>query len=150
MKNRRKVPYSTPELAKEYPLVLTTGARLWGFFNSEHRQIPEMREIHPNPMVEIHPETAQKYGIKDGDWVWIENMRGKCKQIAKLTPNIDKRVVHAQHAWWFPEKSGPAPSFFGVWESNINLLVPFGQQGPSGFCAPYRCGICRISKVQEE
>lgn len=143
-------PYSTPDLAREYPLVLTTGSRLWGCFNSEHRQIPEIREIHPNPMVEIHPETAQKYGIKDGEWVWIENMRGKCKQIAKLTPNIDKRVVHAQHAWWFPEKSGPAPSFFGVWESNINLLVPYGQQGPSGFCAPYRCGICRIRKVQEE
>jgi anaerobic selenocysteine-containing dehydrogenase len=143
-------PISTPELAKEYPLILTTGARLWGFFSSEHRQIPELREIHPDPIMEVHPETAQKYGIKEGDWVWIENNHGKCKQKARLTATLDKRVVHAQHGWWFPEKAGPGPSLFGVWESNINQLVPFGQQGPTGWCAPYRGLICRIRKVQEE
>jgi anaerobic selenocysteine-containing dehydrogenase len=143
-------PVSTPDLAREYPLILTTGARSWAFFNSEQRQVPELREVHPDPITEIHPATAQKYGIQDGDWIWIENMRGKCQQKARLTATIDERVVHAQHGWWYPEKPGPAPSYFGVWESNINLLVPFGQQGPSGFCAPYRCGICRIAKVQEE
>jgi len=143
-------PFSTPDLAQEYPLILTTGARLWGFFSSEHRQIPELREIHPDPIVEIHPQTAEKYGISEGDWVWIENIHGKCMQKARLTSTIDKRVVHAQHGWWFPEKPGPAPSLFGVWESNINQLVPFGQQGPTGWCAPYRGGLCRIRKVQEK
>ena len=142
-------PISTPELMKEYPLVLTTGARIWGFFSSEHRQVPEMRALNPDPITEIHPDTAQKLGIQDGDWVWIENRHGKCKQRARLTNTIDRRVVHSQHGWWFPEKPGPSPSLFGVMESNINLLLPWGQQGPTGFCAPYKGGICRVRKVEE-
>jgi anaerobic selenocysteine-containing dehydrogenase len=142
-------PVSTPELFQEYPLVLTTGTRSWGLFHSEHRQVPEMRALHPDPLTEIHPETAQMLGIKDGDWIWIENRHGGCKQKAKLTSAINPRVVNSQHGWWFPEKPGPNPSLFGVWESNINLLLPFGQQGPTGYCAPYRSGICRIRKLEE-
>lgn len=142
-------PISTPQLAKEYPLVLTTGARSWGFFHSEHRQIPEMREIQPDPIVEIHPDTAHKLGIKDGDWVWIENNYGRCRQCAKLTPTIDPRVVSAGHGWWFPEKPGPEPSLFGVLDVNINQLMPTGEFGPSGWCAPYKSNICKVYKATE-
>ena len=140
-------PVSTPELAKEYPLVLTTGARSWGFFHSEHRQIPNLREIDPDPEVEIHPDTAACLGIIDGDWVWIENNYGRCKQRAKLTPTIDPRVVNAKHGWWYPEKEGAEPSLFGVWESNINQLLPSGYEGPSGYCAPYKSLICKVYKA---
>jgi len=121
-------PIRTPELVKEYPLVLTTGDRTWSFFHSEGRQIPWLREINPDPVVEIHPETAEKLGIKDGDWVWIESRRGRCKQKAKTTPLVHPRVVHAQHAWWFPEK-GPE-NLFGVWDSNINLVTDISEFDP--------------------
>lgn len=30
-------PGSTPDLMDEYPLVMTSGARFWGMFHSEHR-----------------------------------------------------------------------------------------------------------------
>lgn len=142
-------PISTPGLTKEYPLILTTGARSWGLFHSEHRQVPEMRALHPDPITEIHPDTAQELGIQDGDWMWIENRHGKCKQKARLTSTIDRRVVNSQHGWWFPEKPGPSPSLFGVMESNINLLLPWGGQGPTGYCAPYKSGICRVRKVED-
>lgn len=139
-------PYSTPELAKEYPLILTTGARSWAFFHSEQRQIRTLREIHPDPIVEIHPETAQQLGIKDGDWVYIENMFGKCKQKAKLTAGILPKVVHAQHGWWFPEKR--AEDLYGVWEANINQLVPHHKVGKMGFGAPFKCMICKVYKCE--
>jgi anaerobic selenocysteine-containing dehydrogenase len=35
-------PVSRPEVAEDYPLVLTTGARIPYFFNSEHRQIQNL------------------------------------------------------------------------------------------------------------
>jgi len=143
-------PISTPELAETYPLILTTGARFWGFFHSEHRQIPQLREMNSVPITEIHPETARKYGIKDGDWVWIENRHGRFKQVARLTPTIEPRVVSSQHGWWFPEKPGPEPSLFGVWESNPNVLSPWGLVGPSGYGAPLKSQICRIYRVKEE
>ncbi len=33
--------------------------------------IPWLREIRPDPIVEIHPDTAQKHGIEEGHWVYI-------------------------------------------------------------------------------
>ena len=140
-------PVSTPELMKEYPLVLTTGRRPWEFFHSEHRQSGTMREFHPNPQLTLNPETADKYGIKDGDWVWIENLQGKVKQVAKVDPGIDPRVVHGEHAWWFPEKEAAEPTLFGVFESNINVLTTQCTTGPSGYGAPLKNTICKIYKV---
>ena len=142
-------PVSTPELYKEYPLVLTTGARSWVFFHSENRQQPSAREIHPHPIVQIHPETAKRFGIREGDWVWIENRNGKCCQKAQLTEIIDPRVVHGEHGWWFPEKEPEEPSLFGVWVSNINLLTKMGDQGPSGYGAPYKAQLCKIYRAEE-
>jgi len=142
-------PVSTPELAEEYPLVLTTGARSWGFFHSEHRQIPQLRELHPDPEVEMHPDVAARLGIVNGEWVWIENNHGRCKQKARLVYTIDPRVVSAKHGWWFPEKAGPEPSLFGVWESNVNQLMPSGHHGPSGMGAPYKSLMCKIYKVED-
>ena len=142
-------PVSTPEIAREYPLVLTTGAKVWGFFHSEHRQIPSLRRINPDPLTEIHPETAAKLGIHDGDWIYIESKYGRCKQRAKLTDGIHPGVVHSQHGWWFPEKPGPEPSLFGVWESNINLLLPSGWTGSSGLGYPFKNQMCRVYKTEE-
>ncbi len=139
-------PVSTPELAKEYPLVLTTGHRSLEFFHSEHRQLKTMREFHPVPLVDINPITAEKYSIKDGEWVWIENMRGKCRQKANLDPSLPEWLVRAEHGWWFPEKEGAEPVLFGVFDSNPNNLTPQGQYGPTGMGAPYKCQICKIYK----
>jgi anaerobic selenocysteine-containing dehydrogenase len=142
-------PLSTPEIAEEYPLVLTTGAKSWGFFHSEHRQIPLLRQMNPDPVTEIHPETAEKLGIKDGDWVFIENIHGRCQQRAKITLGIHPQVIHSQHGWWFPEKPGPEPNLFGAWESNINLLLPSGCVGRSGFGYPFKSQLCRVYKKEE-
>ena len=142
-------PVSTPDIAKEYPLILTTGARTAVFFHSEHRQIASLRKMNPDPIVEINPETAEKLGIKDGDWVYIESRYGKCRQRARLSGGIHPEVVNAQHAWWFPEKPGPEPSLFGVWESNINLLLPSGWTGKSGLGYPFKTQMCRVYKVEE-
>jgi anaerobic selenocysteine-containing dehydrogenase len=113
-------PIATPGIAKDFPLVLTTGARISHFFNSEHRQIEALRKAHRYPVVEIHPQTAAPHGIHNGDWIWIETRRGRIRQRAKLTTGIDPRVVHAEHGWWYPEQSGPE---YGIWTSNANVLT---------------------------
>ena len=59
-------PVSTPDLAKEYPYILNAGLRTPIFFHSANRQVPWLREIRPDPIVEIHPETAKKHGIRNG------------------------------------------------------------------------------------
>jgi len=113
-------PYSTPELYKQFPYILITGRRIPGFFHSENRQLPWMRELNRDPVVEIHPDAAAKEGIGEGDWVVIESPRGKVRQRAKYYEGIDPRVISAEHAWWFPEKKDPG---HGWDESNINILT---------------------------
>jgi anaerobic selenocysteine-containing dehydrogenase len=56
-------PLSTPELAQKYPYVLNSGPRNSIFFHSANRQIPWLREIRPDPLMELHPETTKKHGI---------------------------------------------------------------------------------------
>ena len=141
-------PISTPELYKEYPLVLTSGARNWSSFHSEHRQIHRLRAMHPDPIVEIHPETCRKYGVREGDWIWIENHRGRVQRKVIETTTIDPRVINADHGWWYPEKEAAAPSLYGLWDINFNNLVEW-LPGRSGFGANYKSLLCRIYKVKD-
>ncbi|MCP4752784.1 MAG: molybdopterin-dependent oxidoreductase [Proteobacteria bacterium] len=138
-------PISTPELAREYPLVLTTGGRLKYFFCSEFRQVPSLRKKHPDPLVELHPETAEGHGIQEGDWVWIETRRGQIQQKAKITMDIDPRVINVQYGWWFPEETPPE---YGVWKSNANVLTsnepPYD---PAMGTYQLRALLCRIRKA---
>lgn len=115
---------SNPEMAKEYPITCTTGGRFVPMFHSEFRQLGlGTREQWPWPVFTINRRTAQDLGIRDGDWCWIENKRGRIRQKAKLTTSIDRDVITVQASWWFPELPMTEPSLGGVWESNANVLT---------------------------
>jgi anaerobic selenocysteine-containing dehydrogenase len=142
-------PTSTPELAKEYPLILME-ARVRGgaFMHSSNRWAPWARKSHPYPQMDIHPDTAKSLGIENNDWVWIENPRGKILHKARITRDIDKRVVSCEPGWWYPEKGGP---LYGVWESNISLLASLdGPYDPAQGTPTLRTMLCRVSKVSEK
>jgi anaerobic selenocysteine-containing dehydrogenase len=143
-------PVNSPDLMKDYPFVLTTGARTFAFFHSEHRQIPYLRELHPNPIVEINPVVAKELGIIEGQWVRLWNMFGECVQKAHISPIVDEKTVHADHAWWFPEEDGNEPNLYGNFRSNINNLLPNDHFGKLGFGAPNKCLICAIEPVAED
>jgi anaerobic selenocysteine-containing dehydrogenase len=136
-------PVRTPELYRQYPYILITGARSPGFFHTENRQVPWLRELHPDPLVEIHPAAAKKEGIHDGDWVVIESPRGRVRQRARLFSGIDPRVVAAQHAWWFPERQDPG---HGWEESNINILTDNSYEtcDPAMGATSVRTLLCKI------
>ncbi|GAB6061345.1 molybdopterin-containing oxidoreductase family protein [Deferrisoma palaeochoriense] len=142
-------PVSTPDLAREFPYILITGARLPGFFHTENRQLPGMRELHPDPQVEIHPDTAAKEGIAEGQWVEISSPRGRCRQRAKITAAVPPHVVAAQHAWWFPEEGDPG---HGWDRANVNLLTDNRYEAcdPAMGATPVRTLLCRIAPVPEE
>lgn len=139
-------PLSTPDVAAQYPLVLTTGGRIPYFFNSEHRQLAKLRKAQPYPEADIHPDTAQRFGIAAGSWMWIETRRGRMRQKVRITAGVDPRVVHAQHGWWFPEQ--PAPDY-GVWTSNVNLLTDNGPPyDPAMGTYQLRALLCRVAPAE--
>ena len=144
-------PVSTPELAKEYPLMLITGGRFRPMYHSEHRQIESLRRKHPHRLVQINPETAARLDINDGDWVWIETLRGRVKMKCQYFEEMDPRVVHAENGWWLPEQPGEEPWLHGVWEANVNVLIEDNPDICNKTCGtwPLRTALCRINKVKE-
>jgi anaerobic selenocysteine-containing dehydrogenase len=143
-------PLSTPELAKDYPLILTTGGRFQPMYHSEHRQIESLRKQHPDPIAQLNPETAAGLGIDDGDWIWIETPRGRIRQKCRYFNGIAPGVVHAQHGWWFPELPGEEPWLRGVWESNINVVTDNAPENcnPISGGWPLRALLCRVYKAK--
>jgi anaerobic selenocysteine-containing dehydrogenase len=140
-------PSGTPELLKDYPYILITGGRTIEYYHSSGRQIKRLRDRIPDPVFEMHPDTANKENIEEGDWVWIETPQIKGERVrlkVKLTTNIDPRVVHAQHGWWFPEK--PAPEH-GCFESNIDVVLS-DDPPREKICGsvPTRGTLCRFYK----
>ena len=87
---------------------------------SNNRQIRSLRKLEPFPIVTLHPATAEKNGIEEGDWVWIENQRGRITQKAHLDSGMAENVVNAQFGWWYPEAGAPE---YGWQESNANILT---------------------------
>ena len=140
---------STPDVAEKYPYIFNAGLRTPTFFHSANRMQPWLREIRPDPIVEIHPETAKKHGIEDGQWVYIESPRGRIKQRAKLFDGIDPRVVTAEHGWWFPEIKDPGHG----WEiSNANILTDNAYEtcDPNMGATNLRACLCNIYPCEEE
>lgn len=143
-------PMSKTKLFKEYPLILITGSRVRNYFHSMYREEERLRKTYPNPKLQIHPQTANDLGIKDGDAVYIETPEGRVKQVAQLDEGLDHRVVHADAFWWFPEEPGTDPCLFGVWESNINAITPDDATFHSyAGDNPFRALLCKVYKAKE-
>lgn len=137
-------PISTPEVFKEYPLILITGRRSINYFHSAGRQINSLRKTHKDPLIEIHPTTADKYGLKEDDWVWIETTRGRIKQKAKIIEDIHPDVISIEHGWYFPEIKDIGQGF---WISNANILIDSKPRNPMLGSYQLRGLLCKIYKV---
>jgi anaerobic selenocysteine-containing dehydrogenase len=127
----------------DYPLTLTS-AKNPHFLHSSYRWLEKLRKLSPQPLVRIHPHTADAHGIGDGDPVLIETRRGRIVQTARLTDAVHPDVIHAAYGWWFPEDK-ISPQF--DWQSaNYNMLTTTENLGPA-FGTPNLKGIpCRIRR----
>jgi anaerobic selenocysteine-containing dehydrogenase len=126
-------PRSRPNLAKKYPLVLTTGARTINFTHSQHRNLWRLRKNIPEPLLEINPTDAGARKILQGDSVHVTSPRGKIKVRANVTDTILAGVVQMPHHW--PD------------ETNANLLCDDAYLDPvSGFPA-FKSQLCQVTKL---
>ncbi|MHB8897019.1 MAG: molybdopterin-containing oxidoreductase family protein, partial [Candidatus Geothermincolia bacterium] len=140
-------PVSRPDLALDYPLILTTGAKVRGFFHSEGRQIESLRRLSPEPLVEINTARGESLGVGEGDEVWVETPVARIRMKAALTDRIGPNVASAQHAWWFPEEPPPE---HGWKRSSVNLLFGDTRYDPDTGSEPLRSSLCRIYPVARE
>ncbi len=92
-------PISTPELFKEYPIILISGARQPEYAHSQQRNIPALRALNPEPLAEMHPATAQRHGLVDGEKVKISTKHGSVKMRLKINEDVMTGVVTVPHGW---------------------------------------------------
>jgi anaerobic selenocysteine-containing dehydrogenase len=138
-------PFGSPELTSEYPLVLTSSKNPF-FYHASHRNIKSLRQLSPEPVTELHPDTAVKLGLNEGDRVCIETPRGKIRQLLRLNAHLDPRVVIAAFGWWFPEQ-GP-DQLYGWQEANLNLLTDDSPPlDPAMGSANLRGFMCRVYRA---
>lgn len=141
-------PRSDPDLAREYPLILITGSRFMPMYHSEQRQIETARAKVPDPLVTLHPRTAQELGLTEGGWVQVATPQAAIRVKLALSDAVHPQMADLQHGWWFPERDAALPGLFGVFESNANVLCPDGPE----FCSPeigswpHSALICRVDK----
>jgi len=68
---------------------------------------------------------------------------------AKVTPEYPEGIVNADHGWWYPEDDPSEPSLFGVWKSNVNVMIPF-DCGESGFGSAYKSMLCKVYPCSDD
>jgi len=125
-------PISNPEMAKEYPLILTTGARQLKYTHTQFRNVPSLRRQSPEPLAEIHPDTAREYGIGDGDMITIVTPKDEITIKISLTEDIVPTVVSIPHGW--PE-------------ANANLLTSLDVRDPVTGYTEMKALLCSIKKA---
>ena len=79
----------------------------------------------PDPLAELHPNTAAARDVAQGDWITIETPHGQFRARVRLRAGIDPRVVVAQHGWWqgCPELELPCYDPVGDNSANYNTAI---------------------------
>lgn len=127
------------------PLLSLTSWKRAPFRHSDGRQIDSLRAAHPEPLVVMHPDTAFKAGIAEGDPVVIRASSGSIVQKACFSSDIDQGVIFVDYGWWFPE-TGEAELF--SWDrANANILTddapPYGREMGTPRLRGIPCTIAR-------
>ena len=118
-------PVSTPELAREYPLTVFVGLRDQGNYLTNLRQIKNLRAVNPDPEVFLHPLDAQRAGVNNGQWVWIETTHGRMMARSVCDEVQPEGSIRVPHGWWFPEwEGGLETGLSGAMLFNDGLILP--------------------------
>lgn len=133
-------PLGSPELFRQYPLILNTGARLQSNFRSQHLNIPGLLKKQPKPLVLLHPDDAAPRGIVDGDKVWVESPRGRVGVWARVTDDVLSGEVEVN-------VGGGSPIHAEEWRNaNANYLTDLDNRDPISGFPVFKALLCEVRK----
>ena len=136
--NRRKAPVSQPDLAREYPLICMNGIKSVLYSHTQFRTLSLLRDILPEPWVELHPEKAAELGIAESDRVLITSPRGHVRLKAKISAGVSTpNVVFSTYGWGQAYVGGPV----------TNYLSPGDPRDPISGSTGSHAFLCRIEKI---
>jgi anaerobic selenocysteine-containing dehydrogenase len=129
----RHSPEATPDLAKQYPLILNTGSRLPMYVHSRTFRLTWTNSLRPNhPAADINPQDAARLGIKQDDQIRLATPKDSILVKANLTRMVQPGVVHFFH---------------GHPQANANLLFDADYLDPISGYPGFKSALCKIEKV---
>ena len=141
-------PFSRPEIAKEYPLVLTD-TKTPHFIHSQYRHVARLRRHEREPRIEIHPSAAESRNIAEGDLVEVRTPHAGTRMRARFNKSIDPRVVRATAGWWQACSGLSEPGYDACSDegANYNRMIANDAADPVGGCTPNKSYLCEISLI---
>ncbi|MGM0883899.1 MAG: assimilatory nitrate reductase catalytic subunit NasC [Bacillota bacterium] len=93
-----RLPQETPD--EEFPLTMTNGRVLSHYLTGvQTRRSPSLAARSVENYVEIHPRTARKYQIEDGEWVEVRSRRGSFNVRSRITDQIREDTLFVPMHW---------------------------------------------------
>lgn len=134
-------PLANPEMAKRYPLVLNTGARIQPTFRSQHQNIPGLVKMQPSAQCLVSPQDAAARGIANGNKVVVETARGQVTYEARVTDNVQPGSVEVN-------VGGGNPLHPPGWrDSNTNYLTDMDNRDPISGFPVLKALLCQVRKA---
>jgi cysteine desulfurase NifS len=135
-------PLSQTELARKFPLVFNSGARVTTDFRSQFHGIPGLVKERPEPTVMLNLEDAQARSINHGDAVLVKSPRGQVRMRAIVTGDIVQGAIEAN-------MGGGGPLGPKAWQDcNINDLTDLRYDPISGFPI-YKALLCEVERAPD-
>nr|WP_307328190.1 nitrate reductase [Evansella vedderi] len=95
-----KKPLLMEIVTDKYPLYLTTGRIMEHYLSgTQTRRSPDLMKRYSEPLLEIHPETAAKYGIEDNTLLQLQSERGSMIIRSKYSDKIRRDTIFAPFHW---------------------------------------------------
>ncbi len=122
-----------PTLTDDYPLFLTTGRVMSHYLTGvQTRNSSALAAINFEAYLEIHPQTAKIYGIKDKELVRVSSEKGWIIVRSQFSSAIRKDTVFVPFHW--------------TENQNVNRLVD-DQLDPFSKMPGFKLGVVRIQPL---
>jgi ferredoxin-nitrate reductase len=115
----------------EFPLVLTTG-RLYAHWHTLTRtaKADKLVRREPAPFVEVHPEDAARFRLREGDLAQLSSRRGTIQLPVRLSDGVSPGMVFVPFHWGDLFGEGNAANYL-----TISAIGRVAKQPELKFCA---------------
>ncbi|MDF1735376.1 MAG: molybdopterin-dependent oxidoreductase [Minwuia sp.] len=145
------LPYPQDNVGASDPALPLTlgGAKTVAYCHSQHRNLPSLRRLMPDPLLEIGTATAAERDIADRDWVRVTTATGSFVARARVTAKLREGMVFAQHGWWVPDQAGQpyGGGSAGSMGASMNQAVSTADCDPVSGSIPLRSSACEVVRL---
>jgi assimilatory nitrate reductase catalytic subunit len=84
----------------DYPIIMTSGRVVSQYLSgTQTRRIGPLVDQYPGPQIELHPQLAEKLGVKTGDQMHVESRRGSMTLPALVVRTIRPDTIFIPYHW---------------------------------------------------